>query len=75
MIAIYKSLHRHVKKIKETVKIRREIFDGRTKKWQESDRGEIHYSDTETLEEIQSSLEDCIDDFEEINPEYKKPKE
>lgn len=55
-----------LQKIQEKVEERETVFEDRTERWQESEKGEHFQSKTEELEAAASTLESAIDDLDEF---------
>lgn len=59
-------LEEELQKIRERVADREDIFESRSEKWQESEKGEAYQYATEELDSAADTLENLISEIKEI---------
>ena len=66
MKKIILNLEKQLKNLKELIQNREDIFDERSEKWQESEKGEFFQDQTLEMESQSDILEGVIDDLKQL---------
>ncbi len=64
MMSLKSKIEKLQQELEKSVVTRRDVFNKRTEKWQESGKGERHYETTEILMDWYNQLGDWIDEIE-----------